>query len=185
MCLRERFCNKQEVVYLHYSQIITMQVANKNTYSLRLFQDRIQRHLEVLKQDINQDVFVSMVQAKLPEEILLQPEIMNGPDNERNTAKLSNTLRSYVKAREKSEAKQESTEHSAKGSVVKHRLNFGHEQNHSQSKQTLNSVSKQKCDQRASPSVSSAEAPVIGEKLFRISNYSEICRYCSKRHWRD
>lgn len=83
-----------------------MQVANKNTYSLRLFQDRIQRHLEVLKQDINQDVFVSMVQAKLPEEILLQPEIMNGPDNERNTAKLSNTLRSYVKAREKSEAKQ-------------------------------------------------------------------------------
>lgn len=110
-CLKERFGNKQEVVDLHYSQIINLQVANNNTHSLRLFLDRIQRHLrslEVLKQDINQDVFVSMVKAKLPQEVLLQLEIMNGADNEWNTVKLIETLRSYVKAREKSEVKKKS-----------------------------------------------------------------------------
>ena len=35
------------------------------------------RSLEVLKQNINRDVFASMIQAKLPEEILLQLEILN------------------------------------------------------------------------------------------------------------
>ena len=51
-CLKERFGNKQEVVDLHYSQIINLQAATNNTQSLRLFLDRIQRHLrslEVLK----------------------------------------------------------------------------------------------------------------------------------------
>ena len=40
----------------------------------------MERHiwsLEVLKQNINQDVFASMIQAKLPEEVLLQLEILN------------------------------------------------------------------------------------------------------------
>ena len=82
--LKERFGNKQEVVDLHYSQIINLQVASNNTCSLRLLLDRIQRHLrslEVLKQNINQDVFVSMVKAKLPQEVLLQLEIMKGADD--------------------------------------------------------------------------------------------------------
>ena len=50
-------------------------------HSLRLFLDKVQRHLrslEVLKQDINQDVFVSMIKAKLPQAVILQLEVMNG-----------------------------------------------------------------------------------------------------------
>ena len=82
--------------------------ANNTTYSLRFFLDKIQRHLrslEVLGQDINQDVFVSMVKAKLPHDVLLQLEIMNGAKSKWNTVKLIERLHDYVVAREKSEIK--------------------------------------------------------------------------------
>ena len=185
-CLKERFGNKQEVVDLHYSQIINLQAATNNTQSLRLFLDRIQRHLrslEVLKQDINQDVFVSMVKAKLPQEVLLQLEIMNGADNEWNTVKIIEILRRYVKAREKSEVKQPPPEQNAK--VLSNKPFQGNKPIQSHSKPMFHHSSKQKYEKRASPSVSSAEALVAGAKDIHVGNYLEMCRYCSKHHWSD
>ena len=55
--------------------------ATNKTTSLREFLDKVKLHrrsLEVLKQDINQDVFISIVKSKLPEEVLLQLEIQKG-----------------------------------------------------------------------------------------------------------
>ena len=74
--------------------------------------DKVQRHLhslEVLKQDINQDVFVSMVKTRLTQEVFLQLEIMNGANNIWSTTKLIEKLRYYIVAREKSEMKSNPT----------------------------------------------------------------------------
>ena len=60
--------------------MINLQPAANRTSSLRFLLDTMERHiqsLEVLKQNINQDVFVSIFQAKLPEEVLLQLEILS------------------------------------------------------------------------------------------------------------
>ena len=63
------------MIDLHYHKIINLPQAVNKTCSLRGLLDNIERHirsLEVLKQNINQDAFVSMIRSKLPEGVLLQ-----------------------------------------------------------------------------------------------------------------
>ena len=82
--LREGFGNSQEAIDLHYNHMINLPPAINKTSSLRNLLDTMERHirsLEVLKQNTNQDLFVSMIRAKLPEEVLLQLEILNGAKN--------------------------------------------------------------------------------------------------------
>ncbi|CAC5379125.1 unnamed protein product [Mytilus coruscus] len=70
--LKERFGNAQDVIDLHYCEMINIQFPLNKTYSLRLFIDKVNRHfrsLEVLKQSVDQDIFVS---------VLLQLEIQKG-----------------------------------------------------------------------------------------------------------
>lgn len=82
--LKERFGNKQEIIDLHYNQMINLSPASNRTSSLRNLLDQLEKHLrslEVLKQNVNQDVFVAMIRAKLPEEVLLQLEMLKGAKN--------------------------------------------------------------------------------------------------------
>ena len=79
--LRERFGNEQEVIDLHYNKMISLSPATNRTSSLRSLLDSMEQHLrclQVMKQNVNQDIFVSMIRAKLPEEALLQLEIFHG-----------------------------------------------------------------------------------------------------------
>lgn len=104
--LKDRFGNSQEVIDLHYNKMINLYPATNRTSSLGVLLDNMERHirsLEVLKQDINQDVFVSMIRAKLPEEVLLQLEILNGARNKWTVENLRVRLHEYVTAREHSE----------------------------------------------------------------------------------
>lgn len=106
--LQERFGNVQEVVDLHYNKLINIQPATNKTSSLRALLDTSEKHLrslEVLEQDINQDVFVSMVRSKLPEDVLVQLEILNGAGNKWNTFILRDKLREYIVVRERAEKK--------------------------------------------------------------------------------
>ena len=110
--LKERFGNEQEVIDLHYNQMINLLPATNTTYSLRGLLDNIEKHLrslEVLKQNINQDVFVPMIRAKLPAEVLLRLEILNGVKNKWMEDTLRNRLHEYIAAREHSESKSIST----------------------------------------------------------------------------
>ena len=64
--LKERFGNEQEVIDLHYNRLISLRPATSNTSSLRALLDNVERHirsLEVLKQNVNQDVFVSIIRG--------------------------------------------------------------------------------------------------------------------------
>ena len=79
--LKERFGNKQDVVDLHYRKLINIPSPNTNVDSLRVFLDTVERHirsLEVLEENVNQHVFVSMIRSKLPTEVLRQLELNNG-----------------------------------------------------------------------------------------------------------
>ena len=73
---------------------------------LRLLYDQIEQHLrslEALKQDINQEVFVSIITAKLPKDVLLQLEIQKGARNKWTVCNLREFLNDYVSATEKCE----------------------------------------------------------------------------------
>ena len=61
--------------------MINLYPASDTTSSLRNLQDQLEKHLrslEVLKRNVNQDVFVAMIRAKLPDDILLQLEMLKG-----------------------------------------------------------------------------------------------------------
>ena len=88
--------------------MINLQAAVNRTNSLRNLLDTMERHtrsLEVLKQNINHDVFVSMIRAKLPEEVLLQLEILNGAKNKSTVESSRARIDEYVTAREHAEKK--------------------------------------------------------------------------------
>ena len=79
--LKERFGDQQTVVNSHYAELINLSSANNTTRSLRFLYDQIEknlRSLNALKQDINQDIFVSLVTAKVPRDVLIQLEIQKG-----------------------------------------------------------------------------------------------------------
>lgn len=68
--LKERFGNKQEAINFHHNAFINFVAPSNRTESLRLFLDSVERHLrslEVLGQDINQNVFISMIKSKQPQ----------------------------------------------------------------------------------------------------------------------
>ena len=101
--LRERFGNEQEVIDLHYNKMINLSPATNRTSSLRSLLDSMEQHLrclQVMKQNVNQDIFVSMIRAKLPEEALLQLEILHGTKTKWTVDALRNSLREYITARE-------------------------------------------------------------------------------------
>jgi hypothetical protein len=106
--LKERFGNVQDVIDMHYNQMINLRPPINKTVSLRIFLDKLIKHLrslDVLKQDTKQNVFVSMVRSKLPEDILLQLEIQKGSHESWTIGNLCEKLKEYVIAREKSEKK--------------------------------------------------------------------------------
>ena len=82
--LKERFGNIQNVVNCHYTELINIAPAINNSKGLRQLYDQIEKHLrrlEVLNQDVNQEVFVSIITAKLQKDVLVQLEIQKGARN--------------------------------------------------------------------------------------------------------
>lgn len=104
--LRERFGNTDDIIDLHYKKLVNIPAARNNTESLRFFMDSVERHLrslQVLKENVDQHVFVSMILSKLPSDVLLQLEIMKGADNKWTIRKLRDLLRQYIVSKEKAE----------------------------------------------------------------------------------
>ena len=194
--LRERFGNEQEVIDLHYNKMINLSPATNRTSSLRSLLDSMEQHLrclQVMKQNVNQDIFVSMIRAKLPEEALLQLEILHGTKTKWTVDALRNSLREYITAREHAEKKDTQAESTSrqgnsqpldvrpKGAASLNRANKGYHL-----KRTGNQVSDGKVSGHQSPSsVASAEALVANTKQGTENRFYDQCRYCNKRHWSD
>ena len=111
--LKERFDNEQEIIDLHYNQMINLYPASNTTSSLRNLPDQLEKHLrslEVYKQNVNEDVFVSMIRAKLSEDVLLQLEMLKGAKKKWTVYSLCDKHLEYITAREHSEKKGNSTD---------------------------------------------------------------------------
>ena len=104
--LKERFGNSQSVVNSYYTQLVNMKPAVNSTKGLRTLHDQFERHfrsLEALKQDNNQDVFVSIMKSKIPKEVLLQLQLQRGAKVRWTVSRLRELLSDYILAREESE----------------------------------------------------------------------------------
>ena len=197
--LRDRFGNSQEVIDLHYNKMITLQPAFNRTCSLRSLLDTMETHirsLEVLKQDINQDVFVSMIRSKLPEEVRLQLEILNGAKNKWTVESLRAKLHEYVTAREHAEKKGHQTDGAFQRSGQfrsEGKQRFGPTRNGRNSHQrsegrtffSSNTSMRQTASGGVKPHTGSAEALVANTKQSSETRYYDQCRYCEQRHWSD
>ena len=197
--LRDRFGDSQEVIDLHYSKMINLPLASSSTSSLRNLLDTMERHLrslEVLKQNVNQDVFVSMIRAKLPQEVLLQLEIMHGSKNKWTVDTLRVKLHEYITAREHAEKKEVTTDtrlprNSPSNFEVKPKFGPGvnrrSDQHYWGTQRRFSSKGKGATSESvgAKHLSGSAEALVANTKQPSAPRYFDQCRYCDKRHCSD
>ena len=82
--LKVRYGDTQTVTNSHYVELINLRSASSTSKGLRTLYDQIEKHLRSLKaldQDINQDVFISMITAKIPREVLIHLETQKGARN--------------------------------------------------------------------------------------------------------
>ena len=103
--LKERHGDSQTVINTHYVDL-NLRSAQNTLRGLRSLYDQIEKHLRSLKaleQDINQDVFISMITSKLPKEVLIQLEIQKGTCNKWTVKALREFFKNYVAARERAE----------------------------------------------------------------------------------
>ena len=76
--LTERFGSMQETIDLHYIKLINLKPANESVENLRILANSFNKHLrslEALKQNINQDIFISVFKTKLPSIVIRHLEI--------------------------------------------------------------------------------------------------------------
>ena len=172
--LKERYGNNQEIVDLHYSKLINIPPPKNKTNELRHFLDTIERHLrslEVLAQNIEQDVFISMIKSKLPKDVLLQMELRKDPDTEWAVESLRKCLRSYIVARERSEQDSKPDVSSANYFSGNIRNPPGRRYN--------------KFERPVSSNLNTAHSAEALVATSKGNGYSDKCRYCQNRHWSD
>ena len=195
--LKERFGNQQEVIDLHYNKMINLTPATNRTSSLRSLLDSMEKHLrslQVMKQNVDQDVFVSMIRAKLPEEALMQLEILHGTKTKWTVHALRESLNDYITAREHAEKKDTQVE----STVTQHNnprsydvrpksvLSMNKGNRTYQHKRGGNPFSGSKASGYPIPSLAaSTEALVANTKQSSENRFYDQCRYCNRRHWSD
>ena len=157
--LKECFGNLQRTIDLHYNQLMNLKPANESVDSLRQLTDSFNKHLrslEALKQNINQDIFVSVFKTKLPSNVICHIEIQKGASTKWTVVKLIELLEEYVSACEKA----------VKGKGVNQKSGF---QENSNVSNTRNKAT--------------AEALPVNVK--DTKSLRNQCRYCSGKHWSD
>ena len=156
--LKERFGNDQWIINFHLSQIINLQPALNSSKGLRLFYDQLESHLrslEVLRQDINHEIFALLITSKLPKDILMQLIIQRGARKKWSVALLRELLKNYICAAEE----------------VEQLSDPGNVQGETELTKPLQGLS----DQRLPHS----KKYNIHQELFKR------CRYCRGNHWSD
>ena len=149
--------------------------ARNTTESLRSFMDNTECHLrslEVLKENLDQHVFVSMIRSKLPSDVLLQQEILKGADNKWTIFKLRDLLRQYIVSKEKAEKNKSSETSTERDDKVQRFLTSKPNTNFKRSVY------------QAVPKYTSGVL-AAREKKHSSSQPTKKCRFCEKPHWSD
>ena len=179
--LKERFGRKQDIIDIHYREMMTIDPPNNKTESLRRFLDVMEKHLrslEVMGENINQHMFISMIKSKLPQDVLLQMEVQKGTSTEWTVDRLRERLRAYIVAREHTE--QESKQEQKKPWSQKPSNSAGYRHDI-----TLKPQFRQFQYNTRPKQPISTESLVSGEKITNAYADKYKCRYCANRHWSD
>ena len=124
---------------------------------LRTLYDHIEKHLEALEENIDQNIFISMITSKIPKEVLIQLELQKGARNKWTIRELWELFSNYVVARER--AKQ--NHYTAKG-------------------ETREDYYKSMVSSAEALIVGSQ---AVGGKVEK--RFSANCRFCNASHWSD
>ena len=119
--LKERFGDFQTAENIHYVELINLPQVTNRTTDLRMIYDKIEqnlRSLEALQQNIDQDVFISMITTKLPKDVLVQLEIQKGTGVKWSVRKLRHLFEGYVLAREAAESQAKDKNNEIKSPTV-------------------------------------------------------------------
>ena len=162
--LRRRFGNVQETIISHYEKMVNLKQANDSVDSLRYLIDTVEKHirsLEVLGQNVNQDIVVSIVKSKLPVSVICHLEIQKGAIKKWTVSLLRELLTEYVVACERAKK--------------------------SKDKSTANKMNKSNNTSYTwhNKDAGSAEALASTDKENKNQKKGKQCRYCSKEHWSD
>ena len=105
--LEERFGDRQKALNAHYVALMHLPAATNKTSSLRSLVDQLEEHfrsLEACGEDVEQHMFIVMIQNKLPQHTTLQLEIAKTAAGEQwSTGSLRKALKEYTKAKEAAE----------------------------------------------------------------------------------
>lgn len=170
--LHERFGDTQEIIDVHYKRLLNLAPAKSTTESLRMFIDKAERHLrslEVLSENVDQHVFVSMLRSKLPSDVLLQLELLKPQDKKWSVQSLRDILRQYIVSREKAE-RPKPVEISNQKATHKNQYPMG----------KPNNINGQLSDVRAQQT-----GAFMSSERKVTSTQSKKCRFCEKGHWSD
>ena len=101
--LKEIFEDIELLKRTHFAGLINLPKAANTTRDLRAIYNKIEchlRNLESLKQDINHDIFVSIISSKIPKEVLLQLVLKRGATEKWTASTLRKAFKNYVVAAE-------------------------------------------------------------------------------------
>ena len=161
MLLKEQFGDVQSVVNCHCTELINITPGINSSKGLQLLYDQVEKHLRSLEaphQDVNQEVFISIITSKVPKDVFVQLEIQKGAKNKWTVGKFRDLLNDYVSAREKAE----------------------------QHGNTAISSNRQQASHPLQMSTEALMAgPKAQYRSFEKSKAFRSCRLCNGNHWND
>ena len=104
--LKERYGDKHAVVTSHYTKTKNLKQAPNNPKGLCNLYNEVEQHLRSLKaldQDTDQDLFISMITSKLPNDVLIQLDVQKVAKTPWAVKKLRERLNDYIAARERAD----------------------------------------------------------------------------------
>ena len=91
------------MVNSHYVELKNLKLAPNTAKGLHTLYDHIEKHLrslEALEENIDQNIFISMITSKIPKEVFIQLELQKGARNKWTVRELRELFSNYVVARE-------------------------------------------------------------------------------------
>ena len=104
--LQDRFEDNQTILNFHFTELINLAPVTNTSKGLRFLYDKIENHLrslDALQQDINLDIFISIISSKIPKDVFLHLELQKGARNKWSVRMLRELFNNYICAAESAE----------------------------------------------------------------------------------
>ena len=104
--LQDRFEDNLIILNFHFTELMNLAPATNTSKGLRFVYDKIENHLrslDTLQQDVNHDIFISIISSKVPKDVFLHLELQKGARNKWSVSMLRELFNNYICAAESAE----------------------------------------------------------------------------------